>query len=189
MASDSSAEAVPGRRDLRVAPGPGSPLRVLGALLVVLLVVVGGRLVVEPVRVSSGSMAPTYSVGDELLVRTRLLAGAAPGRGDVVVVQAPGGSALLVKRIAGVAGDRVGIRDGRLVVNGDRVEEPYVDPARVDGTYFGPITVPPGSVFVLGDNRSDSVDSRDFGAVPEDRVEGQVVLRLWRGRSARSPRT
>jgi signal peptidase I len=150
--------------------------------LLVLAVLVGGSLVVEPVRVASGSMSPTYSTGDELLVRRSGLGADRPGRGDVVVLRALDGGGLLVKRVAAVAGDRVGIRDGRLVVNGDVVAEPYVDHARVDGTYFGPVDVPAGSVFVLGDNRSDSVDSRDFGPVPWARVEGLVVLRLWRGR-------
>ncbi len=71
------------------------------------------------------------------------------------------------------------MRDGRLFVNGKRVVEPYVVHAEVDGTYFGPVTVPEGQVFVLGDNRADSVDSRDFGAVGSDRLLGTVLVRLW----------
>jgi signal peptidase I len=85
----------------------------------------------------------------------------------------------MVKRVVALAGDRVGLADGRLVVNGQRQSEDYVDLASVDSVYFGPEVVPAGSVFVLGDDRADSVDSRDYGPVPLDRVLGRVLWRLW----------
>ena len=66
-----------------------------------------------------------------------------------------------------------------VVVNGRPVHEGYVDLGLVDGDYYGPIQVPRGMVFVLGDNRSNSIDSRKFGPVPESRIKGRVVLRLW----------
>jgi signal peptidase I len=81
--------------------------------------------------------------------------------------------------VVALAGDRVGLADGRLVVNGHRRPEAYVDLASVDGVYFGPEVVPAGSVFVMGDDRADSVDSRDFGPVALDRVLGRVLWRLW----------
>lgn len=144
------------------------------------------RLVAEPVRVSSASMSPTFNTGDQVLVRKRLLGTIEAGPGDVVVFHRPDSAAdadeLLIKRVAAVAGDRVGVRDGHLVVNQHRVAEDYVVQAEVDGTYFGPVTVPAGSVFVLGDNRADSIDSRDFGAVPLRWLVGDVLLRVWSGR-------
>ena len=85
----------------------------------------------------------------------------------------------MIKRVAGLGGDRVGIADGVLVVNKRQVAEPYVDHDRVDGTYFGPVEVPPRSVWVLGDARAGSVDSRVYGAVPVEEIVGRVLLRLW----------
>lgn len=137
-------------------------------------------LVVEPMRISSDSMAPTYRRGDEVLVRKAPWGHPDVDRGSVVVFRPPGSDALVVKRVAGTAGDRVEIRDGVLFVDEQEVVEDYVDPAQVDGTWFGPVTVARGSVFVLGDNRADSVDSRDYGPIPLDRVVGAVRTRLWR---------
>jgi signal peptidase I len=74
----------------------------------------------------------------------------------------------------------VGIADSALVVNGRRPAERYVKDARlIDGEYFGPIRVPRGEVFVLGDRRSDSIDSRTFGPVPESALIGRVDARVW----------
>lgn len=123
-------------------------------------------------------MEPTYRPGDHLLVRTWGVGDSAPARGSVVVVEAPDGSEL-VKRVAAVAGEEVGIADGLLVVNGTVVVEPYLDQPSVDGTWFGPVVVPQGDVFVLGDHRADSIDSRRFGSLPRSAVLGVVVTRLW----------
>ncbi len=158
--------------------------RAFVALVAVIVVLpVATRVAVEPMQVSSASMEPTFGTGDHLLVRRGLFGGTRAAPGDVVVFRrpgsGPGAGTLMVKRVAAVAGDRVAVRDGHLVVNRRWVSEDYVVHAEVDGTYYGPVTVPAGSVFVLGDNRADSVDSRDFGAVPTDQLVGNVLLRLW----------
>ena len=158
------------RRRLRL----GSTAAVL-ALLVLLLAV----LVSEPFTVRSSSMAPTLHTGDQILAERLTPRFGHLERGDLVVFRAPATRALLVKRVVALAGDRVGLADGRLVVNGHRRPEAYVDLASVDGVYFGPEVVPAGSVFVMGDDRADSVDSRDFGPVALDRVLGRVLWRLW----------
>jgi len=156
--------------------------RVVAILLAVcgVLVLLGLRFVAEPMRVSSGSMAPTYRTGAEVLVTKAISGPLNVHRGDVVVLRVPGTGDLAFKRVAGTDGDVVAVEDGALVVNGVPVRESYVDQARVDGTYFGPVVVPAGSVFVLGDNRANSIDSRDYGSVPADRLLGMVRLRLWR---------
>jgi signal peptidase I len=138
----------------------------------------GSPLVVEPMRVSSGSMSPSYGPGDEVLVGKVGPTTHGGSRGDVVVLRSPPSGELMIKRVVALGGDRVGIEDGVLVVNGCRVAEPYVDRDRVDGTYFGPVRVPRGSVWVLGDARAGSVDSRLFGPVPLHAVVGRVLLRL-----------
>ncbi len=156
------------------------PSRTTPTLLVLgMALLAGAFLVVEPMRVSSASMSPAYGPQDEVLVAKVGLRARDPRRGDVIVVRAPPAGDLMIKRVAALGGDRVAIADGVLVVNGRRVEEPYVDHTRVDGTYFGPIRVRPDHVWVLGDARAGSVDSRAFGAVPEDAIVGRVLARLW----------
>ncbi len=150
------------------------PVSLVLAVVVVLLL----GLVGHPVRVRSQSMEPTLRPGDHLLVRTWGVGSARPARGQLVVLRGPDG-ADLVKRVAGLPGDEVGIADGLLVVDGVEVPEPYLDQPSVDGTWFGPVVVPPGEVFVLGDHRADSIDSRRFGTVPWAAITGIVVSRLW----------
>jgi signal peptidase I len=144
----------------------------------VLLVVasVAGLLPVQVMRVDSGSMAPTIAA-DDLVVLER---DAGPvGRRDVVVVPHPDTGTLLVKRVVALGGEAVSIEDGVLVVDSTPVCEPSIDPARLDGVWFGPVTVPDGAVFLLGDERGGSIDSRDFGPVPAGEVTGLVRVRLW----------
>jgi signal peptidase I len=151
-------------------------LLVLTAVVVVLLVPV--RLwVAEPMRITTGSMSPSLTPGQHVLT-WKLDAGRHEWQpGEIVAFER--GSQVFVKRVVAVGGDRVGIRDGELFVNGRRVPESYADAARIDSVYFGPVSVPAGSVFVLGDNRRNSDDSRDFGAVPTSDIEGRVVGILW----------
>ncbi|MGY1594678.1 signal peptidase I [Geodermatophilus sp. SYSU D00708] len=135
-----------------------------------------GLLPVQVMRVDSVSMQPTVSPGDLLLVQHWH---GAVHRGDVVAVESPLEDLLLVKRVVGLGGDQVAIEDGVLVVDGAAVCEPAIDPALLDGVYFGPVTVPEGSLFLLSDNRDGAIDSRAFGAVPEDALVGAVSGRLW----------
>lgn len=144
-----------------------------GVLVVLFL---AGLLPWGIVRVGQDSMSPALDDGDQVLVEHT---SAGLRRGDIVVLTAPDGSGSLLKRVVAVGGDRVGIDDATLVVNGAAVDEPDVDRTRIDGEYFGPVLVPPGSVWVLGDNRGDSVDSRSFGPVLVDSVVGRVTVRLW----------
>jgi signal peptidase I len=145
--------------------------------LVAVALVAAHAFVAEPLRVVSTSMEPTLKEGDSVLVDK--LSGAEPRRGELIAFRAPESDDVLVKRVVGLGGDRVGIEDGRLVVNGRRRDEPYADPEAIDSVFFGPVEVPEEAVFVLGDNRGDSVDSRDFGSVREDAILGRVGARLW----------
>jgi signal peptidase I len=133
-------------------------------------------LVGDVYRIASTSMVPTLQAGDRIVANKLAYRFGDPDRGDLVVFEEAGVDATAVKRVVGVAGDRVSMRDGVLVVNGERLEEAYVDYESVDSEFFGPATVPPGTVFVLGDNRADSRDSRRYGPVSEDDLLGEVVL-------------
>jgi signal peptidase I len=149
---------------------------VLGVVAVLALFAVRA-FVAEPFKIPSESMAPVLEPGDQALV-TKL--GGAPERGDLVAFHAPRTGEVTLKRVVAVGGDSVGIEDGVLVVNRRKQREAYVaDPDAIDSVYFGPVTVPKGSLFMLGDNRANSKDSREFGAVPADRVIGRATARVW----------
>lgn len=163
-------DAAPGRRRRRWWP----------AVAVVVLALVLARLfVAEPFRIDSGSMEPTLRPGDRVLVNKRAYGDDLPRRGDLVVFHAPRTREVTLKRAIGLPGDTVAIEDGVLVVNGRPRREPYADPESIDSVYFGPSRVPPGTVFVLGDNRADSIDSRRFGPVARRALIGRVGIRVW----------
>ena len=135
--------------------------------------------VAAPVRVESASMLPTYAAGDVVLVSRTAPALTELDRGDVVVFRSPEDGHRALKRVVALPGDVLVIRDSRLYVNEDAVEEPYVNHALIDGYYSRTFTVPERSVFVLGDNRGNSVDSRDYGSVAVDALLGRALLTLW----------
>jgi signal peptidase I len=153
----------------------GNALLVVGAVLLLTLVVLR-IFVAEPFRIPSESMVPTLKPGDQALVNK--LAGE-PHRGDLIAFHAPRTGEILLKRVVATGGQRVGIEDGVLVVDGRRQHEPYTDPDAIDSVYFGPVTVPRGAVFVMGDNRANSEDSREFGPVAQDRVIGRAAAIVW----------
>jgi signal peptidase I len=137
---------------------------------------ISGVLPVQLVRVSSASMAPTLQDGDLVLVER----GAdAFRRRDVVAARSPATGEQLVKRVVAVGGDRVAIQDGVLLVNGTAVCEPSIDPEGLDGVWSGTTVVPSGALFLMGDDRDLSIDSRDFGPVAVEDVSGLVRTRVW----------
>lgn len=168
----------------RAASGPIPPLY---ALFLVMLVGLSGLLALrKPVttfEVISSSMTPTIVRGDKLLAVSCSLLEYWPQPGDLVTFHPPtwvGADPPVVKRVVATGGDLVAIRDGALHVNGRRLREPYA------GTYsrwyrYGPIQVPPGQVFVLGDNRAHSEDSTTYGPVPVSRIDELVLLRMTPG--------
>jgi signal peptidase I len=158
--------------------------------------------VVQAFYIPSGSMEPTLMPGDRVLVEKVLYH---PSHGDVIVFEDPhpgpqpdrgpiGGflhwlsqglgfsqpvDEDFIKRVIGLPGDTVELRHGRLFVNGSRVRQPYLH-GEPDLRDYGPTKVPPASLFVLGDNRLNSNDSRfGLGFVPEDRVVGRAFVLIW----------
>lgn len=135
--------------------------------------------VVVPVRIESASMAPTYAAGDVVLVSRAVPSPGDLTFGDLVVFRDPTDGRRALKRVIGLPGEELVILDGLLHVDGEVVIEPWVDPALVDGYYSRTFVVPVDHVFVLGDNRGNSVDSRDYGAVPAEDLLGTVWGRVW----------
>jgi signal peptidase I len=136
--------------------------------------------VLEAFRIPSESMVPTLLVGDRVFVNKFIYRLTEPERGDVVVFESVnGGEEDLIKRIVALAGDEVEVRNGTLLVNGEAREEPYLNRNLPFNDSYGPSEVPEGHVFVMGDNRANSADSRVFGPLPIENIEGEAFVRFW----------
>jgi signal peptidase I len=140
--------------------------------------------VVEAFYIPSESMVPTLEVGDRVFVNKFIYRFHEPQRSDIVVFKSvegsvEGGQEDLIKRVVGVPGDEISLQDGVLFINGQGQEEPYINQQSPDSSSFGPVRVPKGEVFVMGDNRTNSLDSRFFGPVPLENIEGKAFLIFW----------
>jgi len=152
----------------------------------------------KPYRIPSGSMLDTLRPGDRVLVNRAVYHLRDPQRGDVVVFRYPQDPDIVfIKRVVGVPGDLLQVRGGHLYVNDRRVAEPYVhrtggrvDPTVAQAAIAGstlhdpwslaePYRVPAGNYFVMGDNRTDSDDSRDWGTVPRTAIVGEGLATYW----------
>jgi signal peptidase I len=170
------------------------------ALFVALLLALFIRsFVVQAFKIPSGSMIPTLVIGDHILVNkfvygvhlpyfgTPIIPVGTPHRGDVVVFVYPQDEEKdFIKRVVGVAGDTIEVRDKRLYVNGEAVLDPYAHFAEEEDSRtmaprdnFGPFQVPAGYIFAMGDNRDRSYDSRFWGPVALDKVKGKAFLIYW----------
>ncbi len=185
----------------------GSSLREFPLLLAfaLILALVIKTFLVQAFYIPSESMTNTLQVGDRVLVNKLVYHLHPPRRGDVIVFADPhpsvaphrnGPSAFwhwlteglgvstspdkdFIKRVIGLPGDRVEIHRGRVFVNGKPMAEPYLNPVR-DTRDFGPITVPKDHLFVMGDNRTNSLDSRfQLGYIPDDKVIGRALVIVW----------
>jgi signal peptidase I len=160
----------------RVRKSAGEFLRtVVVAFVLAQLIMVS---VAQAFQVEQYSMEPTLLPHDRVLVDKLSYRLRGPRRGDVIVLRYPlNPERNYIKRIVALPGDTVEIRAGRLYVNGTPVDEPYLN-GTPQGS-FGPVTVPAGAVFVLGDNRNNSEDSRSFGPLKTEFVVGQALLIYW----------
>ena len=148
----------------------------LVAVLVVLLALACRLWILEPVAVESDSMEPTVGAGSLVFVFKPGPGLSGVHAGDVVVFPSPTDGTPVIKRVVAVGGQQVEVQDAVLQVDSSPVAESFVDLATIDGTYYPRTDVPAGTVFVMGDNRERSIDSRDYGPVPLDAIEGLVIL-------------
>ncbi len=170
-----------------------------------LIALVIRTFVVQAFKIPSGSMIPTLQIGDHILVNKFLLGTPVdipftnitlfrmpglrePERGDIIVFKYPEDRTRdFIKRVVGIGGDVVEEKDKTVYVNGHKLVEPYtqhvdedIKARQVDRRdNFGPIVVPRGSVFVMGDNRDQSYDSRFWGFVDETEIKGKAMIIYW----------
>ena len=149
----------------------------LALQLAVLALLIAAFFVRLP-QVSGLSMEPHIRSGEYVLINTFAYRLAQPRRGEIVAFRHEGDArSVFIKRVVGLSGDRIRIVRGQVYVNGGKLDEPYVEHA--DDRSFSATTVPPASVYVLGDNRAESEDSRFFGPVSDDRLIGRAVAGIW----------
>jgi signal peptidase I len=178
-----------------------SPSRLIvetvGVVIVAIVVALLLRtFVVATYSIPSGSMEPTLAIGDRILVDKLSYHLHGVGRGDIVVFSTPptencAGPPVsdLVKRVVGLPGELISLTGGRVYVNGLRLAETFLPPDVRNDTYPGPSSagyslhhayrVPEGDVFVMGDNRPQSCDSRYWGPIHESTIVGKVDVRIW----------
>ena len=141
--------------------------------------------VVKPYEIPSESMEDTIMTGDRVLSERISYMGSSPAQGDIVTftdVEDP--TRVLIKRVIATAGQQVDLKDGSVYVDGSKLDEPYADgkqslPLVNERDISYPYTVPEGYIWVMGDNRTNSSDSRYFGAVPVSNVTGHAFFRYW----------
>lgn len=169
-------------------------------LVAVLLALFIRTFVVQAFKIPSGSMLPTLKIGDHLLVNkfiygirnpftgNILIPIGKPHHGDVVVFRFPKDRTVdYIKRVVGVEGDTIQVRDKKVYVNDQLVEEPHaqyttnfiMSAAEGPRDNFGPVKVPEGDIFVMGDNRDNSYDSRFWGFVDQRDILGKASIIYW----------
>jgi signal peptidase I len=194
----------PSARGAAIRAAAELPLLVVFAILIAFLV---KTFVAQPFSIPSESMVPQLEVGDRVAVSKLAYQLHDPRRGDVVVFDSPypneagdeddpslpsrvlhgifesiglrqPSTSEYIKRIIGLPGDTVSGHDGKVWVNGRELLEPYLPPGMYTSD-FGPITVAAGELYVMGDNRTNSKDSRSFGPIDRDTVVGRAIARVW----------
>jgi signal peptidase I len=166
---------------------------VVAAILVAILL---RTFVVATYSIPSGSMEPTLQIGDRIVVNKLSYHLHGVDRGNIVVFTTPPNENCsgppvsdLVKRVIGLPGEIISLKDGYVYIDGRLLPEPFLPPKVRNDTYPGPSTepyslheayrIPPGDVYVMGDNRPESCDSRFWGPIRESTIVGKVDVRIW----------
>lgn len=170
------------------SPGSGAVKQILefaATLIVAFLLAQAVRAwVIQPYVVPTGSMLPTIQLRDHVLGNKFVYRFGDPKRGDIIILDDPTGQVgTLIKRCVAVGGQTVDLQGGRVLIDGNAIDEPYTygQPSEplADSTVSYPVTIPEGYVWVMGDNRTQSQDSRWFGPVPVASVQGQGFFIYW----------
>jgi len=157
----------------------GGALReIVETLVLTAVIFLGVRVLVQNYKVEGFSMEPTLDDGQYLLINKVGLHFHQPQRGDIIVFEYPlDTSKSFVKRVIGVPGDTVEVRDRQTIVDGKTLKEPYI--SAPENGFYPRTVVPPGDYFVMGDNRNNSSDSRAWGMLPANEVIGMAWVSYW----------
>jgi signal peptidase I len=148
-------------------------------VLAVVLAAILRLFIIQPFWIPSGSMEPNLLPNDRIIVNMLVYRFHPPQRGDIIVFRYPlDPSRDFVKRLIALPGETVEIRNNNVIINGVRLNEPYLPPRTFEADY-GPFTVPQGSYFMMGDNRNNSDDSRVWGTVPKKNIIGKTFVIYW----------
>jgi signal peptidase I len=169
-------------------PNPGRPVlrwllravrelaeTVIPAVIIALII---NLFLAQATQVLGQSMEPNLHTAQRVVVEKvtyRLVHG--PRRGDIVVIDTSDQAEMLIKRVIGLPGETISVQQGRVYIDGEELEEPWT--VNLGGPNYGPKTVPPLHVFVLGDNRGASNDSRSFGPVSIEDIVGRAWFSYW----------
>lgn len=135
--------------------------------------------VVQTSLVFSGSMIPTMMIGDRLVVNKVVFHYRTPNRGEIVLFKSPYKDGKeFVKRLVGLPGETIEVKRGVIYINGRETDFPGVN-IQADYDYFGPVTIPADSYFMMGDNRGNSADSRTWGFAPRKDLIGKALFVFW----------
>jgi signal peptidase I len=157
-------------------------------IIAVILALVIRSFVIQAFKIPSGSMLETLQVGDHILVNKFLYRFTDPQHGDIIVFKYPQDEGRdFIKRVVALPGDTVEIRKKRVYINDKPLTEPYaihLDPATLENSgsprdKFGPIVVAPGQLFMMGDNRDYSMDSRFWGFLDMKKIKGKAFIIYW----------
>ncbi len=175
-------------------PAWGSRIRAFAkdVLFVVIAVLFLRTFVVQAYQIPSGSMENTLLVGD-FLIANKFIYGPSipftshkiwnhtPNRGEIAIFRSPTDNKDYIKRVIGLPGEEVVIRENQVFIDGTALEEEYISLKGMPPTQsnFGPITVPEGHIFMLGDNRNSSYDSRFWGPLDENLLRGKAEIIHW----------
>jgi signal peptidase I len=157
-------------------------------VIALILALVIRTFIVQAFKIPSGSMLPTLQIGDHILVNKFIYHFTSPQRGDVIVFKYPKDETRdFIKRVIGLPNDKLEIRNKRVFVNDHPLDEPYIshsDPGVQEESIsprdcFGPVIIPPGKYFMMGDNRDFSMDSRFWGFLDRSKIRGKAFLIYW----------